>query len=262
MTFPTSKWDVYGFCLRGFVENWPKEVQAYVICEEPQNIPIDLPDNVTVLDFDEVCGERQNSFEKRNEDKHIMNMNTVANIDRQAAKFARKAHAQLYVLENIEADYVHYIDADLYTHSPFPIEMIEKLTQNDFLVGFTPRWWRKSVSFEEELRTGKIDKGYTETGYMIWNKNHELFGEWVDLYKSMYDNDEIFQFSAWHDCVAFDYATRKLMKDKNAPVKDLGFGVRSRHPLVSGPLGKYLDHMKGNRKNVGYSKERFKVHGK
>ena len=247
MTFPTSKWDVYGFCLRGFVENWPKEVQAYVICEEPQNIPIDLPDNVTVLDFDEVCGERQNSFEKRNEHRGIMDMGTTGNIGVQAAKFARKAHSQLYVLENIDADIIWYIDADLYTHKPVNMELLESLSSTDSYIGCTPRWWKPK---------------YTETGLMMWKKfMKEEHEQWCELYAECYDNDKIFEFDAWHDCIAFDYATKTLLKSNTIKLSDFGYGVRSSHPLVSGPLGKYFDHMKGNRKFVGYSKERERMHG-
>jgi hypothetical protein len=249
MTFPSSKWDVYGYCLKGFIENWPKDVQAYAIVENPENIPIEIPENVTVLDFNEVCGDRQTSFEKRNVDKDIMDMGTTGNIKTQAAKFARKAHAQLYVLENIEADVIWYLDADLYTHKPVTLELLDHLSKTNAYIGCTPRWWK--------------DNGYTETGLMMWKKHRTAEHEqWIKLYAGCYDEDRIFQFDAWHDCIAFDYATKQLLKERKITIVDFGYGVRSSHPLVSGPLGKYFDHMKGKRKFVGFSKERVIVHGK
>jgi hypothetical protein len=264
VTFPTEKLDVYGFGLKGFIENWPTEVHCYAVVENPEGLPTDLeiPDNVTIVDFDKVCGEKQKAFEERNQSRDIMNMDTIGNVNVQAAKFAKKAYAQLWVLENVEADYVHYIDADLYTHKPFTLDIIEKLLKRNPLVAFTPRWWRKGMSMPDVVKTKSYGKkGHTETGYMIWNKNHEYFQEWINRYKSCYDNDVIFEFDGWHDCAAFDYATMTLMLEHNVEVADIGFGTRSNHPLVSGPLGKYLDHMKGNRKFVGFSKERKKVHG-
>jgi hypothetical protein len=249
MTFPSHKWDVYGFCLKGFIENWPKEVQAYAVVEQPENIPVEIPSNVTVLDFNEVCGERQTAFELRNVDKGIMDMGTTGNIAVQAAKFARKAHAQLYVLENIDADVIWYIDADLYTHKPVSMEMLETLSSGDQYIGCTPRWWKP--------------KGYTETGLMMWQKHMtEQHNEWVKRYAECYDNDIIFTYDAWHDCIAFDHATKSLLAEGTIQLADFGYGIRSSHPLVSGPLGAYFDHMKGQRKFAGFSKERVRVHGK
>lgn len=250
MTFPSWKWDVYGYCMRGFIENWPKEVHGIALVEDPESIPLkNIPSNLTILDFDTFVGPRLKAFEDRNKDKPIFDLGTTGNIALQAAKFARKALAQLYVLENIEADVVWYIDADLYTHKKIDMGLLEKLSAGPHYIGCTPRWWKPD--------------GYTETGLMMWKPSmKEKHKAWCELYASCYDKDKIFEFSAWHDCIAFDYATKRLLSEKKIELADFGFGVRSSHPLVSGPLGKWLDHMKGNRKFVGESKERVRVHGK
>lgn len=267
MTLPSSKFDVYGYCMRGFIENWPNEVTGYAIVEEPEKIPLFsdknfvIPDNLIILDFDKVCGKDVRAFEERNKDKPIFNMGvSQGNFREQAAKFARKAFAQLYVLENIDADIIWYIDADLYTYKPVTMELLEKLSSTDAYIGCTPRWWKPN--------------GYTETGLMMWKKHMtEVHKEWCDLYSSCYNGDKIFEVGspgknlpfklpdAWHDCIAFDYATKSLLHEKKIELADFGFGVRSGHPLVSGPLGKYMDHMKGKRKFVGASHERLKMHG-
>ena len=261
MTFPSWKWKEYGYCMKGFVENWPKEVQGYALVEKPQDIPIDIPSNLTVIDFDEVLGSQIKQFEDRNKDKPIFDLGTTGNIGLQAAKFARKAYAQLHVLENIDADVIFYIDADLYNHKPVSMEILDKMVTGDHYIGCTPRWWKPD--------------GYTETGLMMWRKSMtEQHKEWCSLYRSCYDEDKIFEIGSpgkqlpfplpdgWHDCISFDYATKTMLQDKKIIVSDFGFGVRSSHPLVSGPLGKWFDHMKGQRKFVGESKERVKVHGK
>ena len=264
MTLPAEKFDVYGYCMRGFIENWPKEVQGYAIVEKPELLPTDLviPDNLTVLNFDEVCGERIKAFEERNKDKGIFDLGTTGNIAVQAAKFARKAIAQLYVLENIDADVIWYTDADLYTHKPVSMEVLESLTSTEAYMGFTPRWWNKKTSIQESFMTKTLgSKGFTETGLMFWKPKHEQHKAWVELYGSMYDEDKIFEQDAWHDCVAFDYATISLYMQQKIQIVDLGYGQRSSHPLVSGPLGRYFDHMKGRRKFVGHSQERVRMHG-
>jgi hypothetical protein len=249
MTFPANKWDVYGYCMKGFLENWPKEVDGYAIVEQPELIPIQTQSNLKILDFEETVGERVKNFEKRNKDRNIFDMGTTGNIAKQAAKFARKAFAQLHILENIESDVIWYIDADLYTHKKVSLKLLDKLSNGTHYLGCTPRWWMK--------------QGFTETGLMMWNKRYiDQHTKWCSLYSECYDKDKIFEFAAWHDCIAFDYATKELLKTKEIKVADFGFGVRSSHPLVAGPLGKWFDHMKGNRKFQGESIERISVHGK
>ena len=249
MTFPSWKWNEYGFCMKGFIENWPSNVKGYALVEKPQDIPIkDIPSNLTIIDFDEVVGPQVKAFEERNKDKPIFDLGTTGNIALQAAKFARKALAQLHVLENIDADVIWYIDADLYTHKPVDIALLDKLASGNQYIGCTPRWWKP--------------EGYTETGLMMWKKSmKEQHEEWCKRYRSCYDEDKIFEFSAWHDCIAFDYATKTMLQEKKIELADFGYGVRSSHPLVSGPLGKWFDHMKGQRKFVGFSKERVRTHG-
>ena len=90
--------------------------------------------------------------------------------------------------------------------------------------------------------------------HIISKKNHE---EWCSVYRNMYDGDKIFEYSAWHDCIAFDETTFPMIKAEVIKCMDLGFGAPSKHPLVVGPLGEYFDHLKGpSRKELGYSKER------
>lgn len=247
MTLPSWKWNEYGYCMKGFVENWPSDVQGIAMVEKPEDISIEIPDNLTVIDFDKEVMPRVKAFEERNKDKGIMDLSTTGNIGVQAAKFARKALAQLHVLENPPSRYVWYVDADLYTHKPVSHELLDNLTSTGSYIGCTPRWWKPN--------------GYTETGLMLWDTESEYHKRWCELYAECYDKDKIFEFDAWHDCISFDYATRTVMSE-GAGLVDFGYGVRSSHPLVSGPLGAYFDHLKGQRKFVGESKERVRMHGK
>lgn len=262
MTFPSWKWAEYGFCMKGFVDNWPSDVQGYALVEKPEDIPIDIPSNLTVIDFDKEIGPSIKAFEDRNKDKPIFDLGTTGNIGLQAAKFARKAYAQLWVLDNVDADVIWYIDADVVTLAPVTVEMLDKLTFGEAYLGALPRWWKKKNTLEEALTAKQLSVGYTETGLMFWKPKHSAHKEWCQLYRDMYDKDEIFQYDAFHDCISFDRATIQLLLEKKIKIVDLGYGVRSSHPLSQSPLNKWFDHCKGQRKFVGFSKERVRVHGK
>ena len=261
MTFPADKFEQYGYCIKGFSENWPENVMGYAIVEGAETVRNFERSNLKILEFDDCVGEEILKFEQRNTGKNIFDLEIGGDITRQAAKFARKAFAQIYVLETIDVDFVHYIDADLYTHKDFPIEEIENITNKDFLVACTPRWWKRGAAPFQALDNNTLHVGYTETGYMIWNRRHSDFKTWLKLYKSCYEEDKIFNFEQWHDCIAFDFATLTCMSNHASYIFDLSFGARSSHPLVVGPLGKYFDHMKGPRKFIGASPERIMAHG-
>jgi len=249
MTFPGDKYDVYGTCLRGAKKYWPEEVEKIAICERPDAIPKDACAGVTLLDFAEVAGARQTKFEERNKASDIFDYDMKGNISVQAAKFARKAHAQLHVLEAVDADVVWYIDADVDTLKPITTDFLDDLARGPHYLGCLPRW--------------DIDPGYTETGFIMWKKcMRDVHQAWCNLYAECYDEDRIFEYSAWHDCIAFDHATKKLMQDNVITIQDFAFGIKSQHPLVAGPLGEFFDHLKGNRKVLGISPERLAYHGR
>ena len=261
MTFPATKFSEYGYCLRGFIENWPSDVIGYALVEGAATLNIDTPKNLNLLEYNEFVSDELKAFEDRNVDKEINDFSTIGDIDSQAAKFARKVFAQLYALKNIECDYLHYIDADLYTYRSLDTSIIERLFEGEYLVACLPRWAQNNVKIENIITENALHVGYTETGYIVWNKSHKDLGKWITLYESCYTSDKIFDFRAWHDCIAFDYATLTCIIDHKSEIKQLSDSQKTNHPLVLGPLGAYFDHMKGNRKINGASMERLLAHG-
>ncbi len=255
-TFPAEKFSDYGFALKSFISNWPKEVEGIALVENANQLKNLETNNLTILDFDKCVGSNVKNFESRNAWRGISDFSTVGDIAKQAAKFSRKVFAQLYVLENYSFDFLHYIDSDLQTLSKLTIEDITSYAVSDSLVSCFPRWWLK-----EKLNVENLHIGFTETGYIIWNKNHPAFSEWVEHYKACYITDKIFEFKEWHDCIAFDYATLICNSKYFDVVRDLSNGIKSKHPIVESSMGKYFDHMKGSRKFKGRVWRETRVHG-
>ena len=79
----------------------------------------------------------------------------------------------------------------------------------------------------------------------------------------MYEDADrgIFTLDEWHDSFVFGHVLDKYKK-KNSNVLDytdelLLLGAKTGgggHPLINTKLGKWIDHMKGDRKNLGKSK--------
>ena len=246
MTFPRSKWVEYGqHCIPSFDKNWPQNTQAYVYLEGEGELPYAASPRINYIDYSQIRAPID-AFEERNKDKGIADLSTTGDIAVQAAKFARKVFAQLDQLKNPKTRFVWYLDADCKTLTTITEEFLDALATKAY-VGFVDRPMK-----------------YTETGMMVWDTEHPAHAEWCKRYEECYTEDKIFQYSAWHDCIAFDHATRSLIKEGQITGFDLGFGMwkQTNHPLVAGPLGKHFDHCKGSRKLVGFSKERIRFHGK
>lgn len=261
MTFPANKLDEYGFCMAGFLKNWPKSVQGYAYVEGASDLRHYETANFTVVDFEECVGADVEKFVSRNRSYNIEDLSTFGDINSQAGKFARKAFVQMHALKNIPCDFLHYIDADLFTHE-LTVDDIESYLDSDALLFCVPRWWKKEGNPIKSLYNNTLHIGYTETGLIVWNKRHPDLTFWLNEYKRCYEEDIIFTFKAWHDCIAFDYATLSTIERFGTVIRDLSYGHRGNNPLVSGPLGRHFDHMKGERKFSGYSDEWILAHGK
>lgn len=239
MTMGERNWGVYGKnALESFDEYWPKDVHAYVYFDG--KLPDEKYDRIHFIPYHDVIHE-QESFKQRNKHRHPHTANLEVNdITYQAVKFSYKVYAQLYELEQARAEYIIYLDADVMTKAPVTHELLETISNENAYVSFLNR-------------PGK----YTETGFIIWNTNHPYHKEWCEQYRSMYDEDKIFEYDAWHDCIAFDACTLPKIQEGVIQGIDLSYGTGSKHPLVTGPLGAYFDHLKGpSRKATGFSPER------
>jgi hypothetical protein len=105
-------------------------------------------------------------------------------------------------------------------------------------------------------RIGRGPK-YPECGFMIWDTQHPIHKRYWQLMSWLYDEGALFQLIEWHDSYVWWTAERYVEQETKQNLHiDLGDGHVG-HAFVLGPLGKKLDHLKGNRKEVGYSKERL-----
>ena len=81
----------------------------------------------------------------------------------------------------------------------------------------------------------------------------------------MYDHGMLFDLPEWHDSYIFDVVRKKLEKKrglKNFNITDLKLveipNETDDHVFVLSVLGQYMDHKKGNRKDIKWSPELIK----
>ena len=163
-----------------------------------------------------------------------------------AVRFANKTYAVFDACERSKG-WVVWMDADSYIHSPWSHDDFIALLPNNAYITYVGR--------------GKGSQTWPECGFYGMNLNHPVCHSFLEDFERMYEDAEngIFKLEEWHDSYVFGEILKKY---KDFPSHDYSEDMYMReaktggggHPLINGPLGKWMDHMKGGRKDQGKSK--------
>ena len=162
-----------------------------------------------------------------------------------AIRFANKVYAVFDACERSK-DWCVWMDADTFVHSNWSFEEFNSLLPENAYITYVGR--------------GKGSQTWPECGFYGMNLNHPVCHEFLKEFERMYEDAEngIFTLEEWHDSYVFGEILKKY---KDFPSHDYSADMYMReartggggHPLINGPLGKWIDHMKGGRKNKGKS---------
>ena len=165
-----------------------------------------------------------------------------------AVRFANKTYA-VYDAVTRSKDWCVWMDADTFVHSDWSYENFLELLPKDAYITYVGR--------------GKGSQTWPECGFYGLNLNHPVCHKFLKEFERMYEDAEngMFLLDEWHDSYIFgevlkmynqfpshDYSADMYLRE----AKSGGGG----HPLINGPLGKWIDHMKGGRKDAGKSQQK------
>ena len=156
-----------------------------------------------------------------------------------AVRFAHKVYSIFHCTKHVESDWLLWMDADTVCHS--------SMTEADLS--------RLCPAATDLCFLGRRGK-YTECGLYAMNLKSTNTQDFLSQFQRYYDHAEsgIFTLAEWHDSFVFD-AVRTLQ-----PLKELDWSSHiiagEGHPLINSDWGAYLDHLKGDRKNLGRSKSK------
>jgi len=162
-----------------------------------------------------------------------------------AIRFANKTYAVFDAFEKGK-DWIVWMDADSYIHSDWSYNDFISLLPNNSYITYVGR--------------GKGSQTWPECGFYGMNKNHPVCHSFMQDFEAMYEDADngIFKLEEWHDSYVFGEILNKykefLSHDYSADMymREASTGGGG-HPLINGPLGKWMDHMKGGRKDTGKS---------
>jgi hypothetical protein len=98
---------------------------------------------------------------------------------------------------------------------------------------------------------------YSETGFWIMDCSNPVHRSFLNMWTEWYSSDAFKGLSNWTDCETLDATIRRFQKDGLKVTNLSGKHDKDTHPLTKIELGKYLDHLKGQRKALGHSPERM-----
>lgn len=154
-----------------------------------------------------------------------------------AIRWSHRIFALREAAERSDADYLINIDADILCFQDMPLEFLMSLMPQEADIGFMPR---KGI--------------YSECSFVLYKLHNPLVRDFIRRHAAYYTEDKIFTLSRWTDCHAFDFMVSEHRQRGDLKFYNINAGVPdSMHPFVNGPLGRFMDHLKGNRKEAGRS---------
>lgn len=247
-TFHEAGYKKYGRrMIETYLKNWPSEVTLYLY---PEKVNPLVPDHsrIALTDLDTGVPDLKAFKDKWRDVPHANG--DISGVPRlasrkdshkpfkwDAVRFAHKVYSIFHCAKNCDADVLIWMDADTICHSPITIEQLNSLIPEDRDICFLGR-------------KGK----FSECGLYSMNLRSLQTTSFLREFQRMYDHAEtgIFYLDEWHDSFVFDAVRRKLPFLQTLDWSShliIGEG----HPLINSAWGAYLDHLKGDRKDLGKS---------
>jgi hypothetical protein len=158
-----------------------------------------------------------------------------------AVRFANKTYAVFDAARRCNSDWLIWLDADTYVHSHVTNENLEQFTPNNSWLSYLGR-----------------GKKWPECGFYGINLKSAEGQEFLKEFERVYEDAEngIFKMEEWHDSFVFFEVLKKMQKQfPSSSVYNISGNLVNGegHPMINSDLGKYFDHLKGDRKTTGKS---------
>jgi len=258
-TFHKAGLDLYGQrFLDSFAERVDKRIKLLVYAEDCSPSVDPMCENIKVLNAKEAL-PKLNAFKEKYKDNPKANGIPPEDIRIKrprdhhkkfkwdAIRFANKTYAVFDAYEKCN-DWIVWMDADTYVHSNWSYDEFKSLLPDDKWITYVGR--------------GKGSQTWPECGFYGMNKNSTVCQEFMREFERMYEDAEfgMFKLEEWHDSFVFGHIlniykqvqTHYLDYSANMYLREAKTGGGG-HPLINGPLGAWIDHLKGARKDTGKS---------
>ena len=162
-------------------------------------------------------------------------------------KFAKKAYSFIHALMHSKADWIFWMDADVVTQAPLPVEALENILQPECLSMYM------GVTYTLDKAGNPGNWLVPETGIFAVNTRHKKFKKFKKEYCRRYYERDYADLRRFYDNDVFGAALNVCSTD----VVDLceGFLKPYKTPLPHTVMGEYLIHFKAKHSKAEYGQE-------
>ena len=166
---------------------------------------------------------------------------TPTSFKQDAVRFCHKPYAIWTAMQHIHSlEYNPYtgllwLDADTVFHKPLTEELIQErlYTEHTYTYMGRPNY-------------------HSETGVLWFNTENKNSRDYVNLVVELYNTNDIYKLDETHDSYVWDWVRTK----RKIRARDIGISERVPGGHIQARLfGEWFDHLKGKRKQQGYSQE-------
>ena len=153
-------------------------------------------------------------------------------------RFAYKIYSIHLVANYTSGGWLIWLDADTCSHSAISTTDLARLCPNTAMISYL----------------GRGENYHSECGWVGYNLDHPQTRNFIADLTAMYNTDKIFDLPEWHDSYVWD-VVRRLYHTQNQfhNISNSHTNNRAGHPFINSELGKFMDHLKGERKKQGKS---------
>jgi hypothetical protein len=234
-TFSEDGYDLYGkYMIDTWLQHWPETYKLKVYTE---NFIIENNNRIEQIDLNNSC---PSLIDFKKYSKKLLNK--AHGDDKQekrikkTVKWSHKVFAIDHALRNSDTDYLIYLDGDTHSFDNAPIDLAQSLCGNNLAV----------VHFES-----LIHGLHFETGLIIFNRKHERFQEFLDVYVKGYETFEIYDMKKTWD----SYWLVHLYEKHDFPISNLG--TKSSKVFNNPIIKKFLKHDVGPDKYINANYDRY-----
>lgn len=157
--------------------------------------------------------------------------------------FAKKGFSVIHAMDNVGADRIIWLDADIVFHGEIPMQLLELITPDDVLSTHFSVW------HEVEGTTYYS----CETGFFILNTTHPGYNDFCNTYKDIYYHDKTEGIRRFYDGEVYG-KTVEIMSNKGYKMLNLNPG-KHKTPISRSIISPYLSHFKaGLKESVDFKK--------
>lgn len=231
-TCHTAGWQQYGRrMVETFDQFWPTDIRLYLYAEDFQ------PDHrrSTARTLPAWLTE----FKARHANHPYANgmVDGKRNFRFDCVRFAHKVGAMTDAAAKLDADILIWADADIVTHAPVDTTWLRSLLPPGPYIAWLER-----------------DGTYPECGFYMLRCRHPAHRTIMTRWQQLYETDAVLKLAQTHDSYVWQEVIDQAEREGLITTHSLSGEARQhQHPLINGPLGKCLDHLKGSRKVLGRS---------